>query len=269
MSIKKESLANLIKTSALICFTAYLLLNSLLSGAQTLTVTGAYSIPLGNYGSKDATIMDSQYGLAKPGSALSIIFDLNKKHSWINPFIQYTYNANKMDEVAAASIAKRADPTFVEIQAIRPWRQNAILAGPRFNYYGSAYELFAKAGIGMGWLSTYSYNLYYDSLVLSYGKFYGLNAVLKNQGLKAFSLVYSVGVGSNININHSISLCLGYEFYYSSPDYGIEVLKDINNINIVQGSTANPKNISFKIPFLVSTFYCGLRFNLDQALTKK
>ncbi len=219
------------------------------SKAQTISFLGGLSVPGGLYASKDFTQKDC--GLALPGYHVTVIFDDNRKGRAISPFIQYTFNTNKMDEGASQKITYAYDTLSRGVQSIKPWTQNFILIGPRYNYYGNDFDLYAKAGIGMGWLSTYAYNIYYDSI-----------GTLKNKGLSANALVFSLGIGANIYINSGVSVCLGYEYFYAQPDYGIEKLEDVFGRVVAKASA------KFQTPFQSANFYAGLRFQLKRNVEK-
>ena len=254
---KKGIPASLQKTFALICFTVFFLLNASLSSAQTLTFLGGISLPSGLYASKDFT-KASEIGLALPGYNFSLIFDDNRKGKIISPFIQYTFNSNKMDGEAFEKFEKAYSSNCKGLQASKPWNQSLIMIGPRLNFYGDNFDMFVKGSLGIGWLASYEYNIYYDTIM----QYTGVNAMTKNIRLKANVLVFSFGLGTDIHVNQSVSACLGYEFFYARPEYGFEKLANRFGTVILTGQT------KFAPPFQTSVFYAGLRFHLKRNLKK-
>ena len=225
--------------------------NYSVSMAQSVSISAGPSLPYDIYGSADFT--KSAPGMAKTGYTVSVIFDDNRKGRIFSPFIQYTYNNNKIDEAAADKFYKFIDPAIKGFQAFKPWNQSIILIGPRYNYFGENFDLFVKGGIGMGWLSTFGYNVLHDSI-----------GVIKYNILNVNALAYSVGLGTHIYVNTSVSLCLGYEYYYARANYGYEKYSDINGKTIL--STVPVK---VDVPLNYGNFYLGLRFLLKRNLEKK
>ncbi len=215
MSIKRETPANLRKTFALIFFTTYLLLVSMLANAQTITFAGGPSIPTGLYGSSDLT--QDPPGLALTGYHCTIILEENRKSRLISPFIQFTYNANKINDDVSIQFYKVLDPANVGFNSFKPWSQSLLLAGPKFQYFGNCYDIYLKGGIGIGWLSTFGYTLLTSHTIIVPGDTVPKRTleISKYNVLKDNSICYSVGLGTNIYLNECLSVCFGYEIFYA------------------------------------------------------
>ncbi|MDP1728065.1 MAG: hypothetical protein Q8M15_14865 [Bacteroidota bacterium] len=247
---KKGIPASLQKTFALICFTLYFFLNTSLTKAQTLTVISGPSIPHGLYASTDFT--NRAPGLAKLGYHVSLIFEANSKGRTISPFVQYTFNCNQMNEEAAYNFYKFIDDKNKSVQAYKPWNQSILLIGPKFNFFAENFDLNIKAGIGMAWISTFGYTILQDSFNL-------VNGFSKYNILKASTIAYSIGIGTNLYLNRSVSLSLGYEYFYANAHFGKEKYTDyFGRIKL----SNDP--VFVEIPFQTSVFYIGIRLQLKK-----
>jgi hypothetical protein len=246
-AIKKPLLlaTRLQKSRATICFVLLYLLNHNVSFSQSISFCGGPSLPYGLYASKDFTKLSP--GMANTGYAISIVADDNSKPRMVNTFIQFSHNNNKIDEHALTNIYKFIDPGYKSAQAYKSWSQNILILGGRFNYFAYNFNLYAKVGIGMGWFSSYGYNLYSDSL-----------GVVKFNVLNDNALTFMAGVGSNIYLRQGLSAVLGYDFFYAEANYGYEKFTN-NNGNLKAAVAAEVKP-----SLLLGNFYFGLRFQLKK-----
>ncbi|MCF8254284.1 MAG: hypothetical protein K9H61_01650 [Bacteroidia bacterium] len=239
------------KTIAANCFVLIFLFLSNPTIAQTIAFSGGISLPSGLYGSRDFTNKDA--GLAKTGYALNIIFEDNRKNRIVNPFLQFTHNTNTIDQDAVEKYVRVLNPTIIGLQTYKPWTQNLLMAGAKFNYFNSNYTLFAKLGVGLAWNRTFGY-AYYDTLS-------GYD-IIKRKVASENSLAINLGFGTNIYLNDKVSLVLSYDYFNSQPNFGKPAYVDASGNNI--GSSE-----SYESPFQTSTITLGLCFQLNRVYQKK
>ncbi|MBC7382382.1 MAG: hypothetical protein H7296_05215 [Bacteroidia bacterium] len=247
MIIPKGIITNLQKTSTVICFTFSFFIVASISNAQTLTFLGGVSLPTSLYANTDFTL--EAPGTAKTGYMVSGVFDYNQRSRIINPFIQFSFNSNNINDEAWDKYYHSIAPKYTALIAFSPWTQNIILLGPRFNYFGDNFDMFLKAGLGMAWLKSYGYTLTDTAAKIS----------IKYNVLSTNALAFSFGLGSNIYINSGLSICIGYEFLYANADYGYEKYTDSNG-NIIPAKLKVKNDIALS----TGTFYAGLRFHMKR-----
>jgi hypothetical protein len=239
--------ARLQKTKRTLCFLFIIFSSSFGLFAQTIAFTTGTSFPYGLYASKDFN--QTSAGMAINGQAYSLLLEDNRKARTVSPFVQFTHNTNQIDQNALNDVYKYigVNAGYRGAQAFKPWAQTLLLGGARFSYFGENYELFAKTGIGMGWLSTYGYNIYSDTL-----------GFIKFNPLKVNTLSLLGGFGMYLYGKKNISVTLGYDFFYANADYGYE--KFTTGGNPIRASVA----VKVKPPLQLGNFYLGFRLNLNR-----
>jgi len=221
MTNPKYRFTNLHKTNSLIVLVILFLFVNKLTFSQSISIMAGPSQPYGLYASKDFTRTSA--GMANRGTAISILIEDNKNPRLFTPYIQITHNNNPIDPLALDKVYQFLK--YDNAQAFKPWNQTMLLGGGKVNYFGSNFDLFAKAAIGLGWMSTYGYNIYSDSLGL-----------IKFNPLKVNAFVLSAGVGANFYLRENISFTLGYDYFYAKNNFGYE--KYTNNNGTVKANVA-------------------------------
>ncbi|MDZ4668526.1 MAG: hypothetical protein SGJ00_11685 [bacterium] len=216
------------------------------SFSQSISINLGPSQPYGLYASKD--FIQTSAGIATKGFAVSVLLEDNRKAKLISPFIQITSNNNPIDQDALDRVYKFLK--YQSAQATKPWNQTTLMGGGKINYYNNNFDLFAKAGVGLGWMSTYSYNLY-DTI-----------GVIKFNTLKVNALVLTAGLGANIYLKENVSVCLGYDFFYAKNNFGYE--KYTNGNGPIKAAVA----VEVKPDFQMGHFYAGIKFQLTDSRKK-
>ncbi len=243
--------ARLQKTKRTLCFLLIIFFAKLPSIAQTISFGTGTTFPYGLYASKDFN--QTSAGLATKGQAYTLILEDNRKPRTVYPFIQFTHNTNPIDQNALNDVYKYigVNAGYRGAQAFKPWAQTLLMGGARFSYVVENYELFAKTGVGMGWLSTYGYNIYSDSL-----------GFIKFNPLKVNTLTLMGGFGMHLYGKNNISLTLGYDFFYANADYGYEKFTALGNP--LRAAVA----VKVKPPLQLGNLYVGFRLNLARPQKK-
>ena len=247
MENKKITAARLQKTMASFGFVLLFLLTNLSSFSQSISIFAGPSQPYGLYASKDFNRTSA--GMANKGTAISLIIEDNRNAKVISPYIQITHNNNPIDDDALDKVYQFLK--YQNAQAFKPWNQTMLMGGGKVNYYGNNFDLFAKGAVGLGWMSTYGYNIYSDSIGL-----------VKFNPLKVNALVLSAGLGANIYFKENVSLTLGYDFFYAKNNFGYE--KYSNGAGPVKATVA----IEVKPDFQIGHFYVGLKLHLKDPRKK-
>lgn len=247
MEIKKITAARLQKTMASLGFVLLFLLTNLSSFSQSISIFAGPSQPYGLYASKDFNRTSA--GMANKGTAISLVIEDNRNAKVFSPFIQITHNNNPIDEAALDKVYHYLK--YQNAQAFKPWNQTMLMGGGKVNYYGNNFDLFAKGAVGLGWMGTYGYNIYSDSIGL-----------IKFNPLKVNALVLSAGVGANIYFKENVSLTLGYDFFYAKNNFGYE--KYSNGAGPVKATVA----VEVKPDFQIGHFYVGLKLHLKDPRKK-
>jgi hypothetical protein len=246
MDNKKNCLARLQKTMASIGILLLFLLTASPSFSQSVSINLGPSQPYGLYASKDFT--QTSAGMATKGFAVSVLLEDNRKAKLINPFIQVTVNNNSIDQEALDKVYKFLN--YQNTQATKPWNQTTLMGGGKINYFNNNFDLFAKGAIGLGWMSTYGYNLY-DSV-----------GVIKFNVLKVNALVLNGGVGANVYLKENVSFTIGYDYFYAKNNFGYE--KYTNGNGPVKAAVA----VEVKPDFQLGHFYMGLKLQLSNPRKK-
>ncbi|MCG9881410.1 MAG: hypothetical protein MH472_12495, partial [Bacteroidia bacterium] len=165
------------------------------------------------------------------------------KANLIHPYIQWINNSNPADEEALEKIYQF---NYRTIQTFANWTQNMLFGGAKFNHYNESFDLFAKTGLGFGWMRSYGYNIYTDSL-----------GVIKFNPLQVNAVVIQMGVGANVYVKQNLSFCLGYDFLYAKNNFGYEQYSNAN------GPITAALAVEVKPDFMVGNFYAGLKFHLS------
>lgn len=247
MENKKITAARLQKTMASLGFVLLFLLTNLSSFSQSISIFAGPSQPYGLYASKDFNRTSA--GMANKGTAISLVIEDNRNAKMFSPFIQITHNNNPIDEAALDKVYQYLK--YQSAQAFKPWNQTMLMGGGKVNYYGNNFDLFAKGAVGLGWMGTYGYNIYSDSIGL-----------IKFNPLKVNALVLSAGVGANIYFKENVSLTLGYDFFYAKNNFGYE--KYSNGAGPIKASVA----VEVKPDFQIGHFYVGLKLHLKDPRKK-
>lgn len=95
--------ARLQKTKRTLCFLLIIFFAKLPSIAQTISFGTGTTFPYGLYASKDFN--QTSAGLATKGQAYTLVLEDNRKARTVNPFIQFTYNTNSIDQNALNACA--------------------------------------------------------------------------------------------------------------------------------------------------------------------
>lgn len=234
--------ARLQKTTLLICF-CFTILFIREVNAQSITIYGGPSLPVGLYGAKDFPL--SENGIASTGFHTGLVYDFKPKSNYFNMYAGLEYNKNKVNEEAFNRLILYNNPDLRSVQILKSWNQGAIMFGGKIRYSNQHYDLFGKLGLGISWLGSPAYNLNYDSALIIKWK----NAVVVTG-------MAQIGLGANIHINHGVSLFTGMDLMLARPDYGTIKFTDTNG-NPVSTSLEN-----LKVPFTAFQFSLGIRFNI-------
>lgn len=216
--------------------------------AQHITLAVGKSLPYGLYSSTD--YLQTSPGMAMPGMALSVTGEDGRFSKYIWPYLQFTYNTNPIDQNAIDEVYKLLK--YRGAQVYRPWTQLLLMGGAKFTYQSERYELYAKTGIAMGWMSTYGYNIYSDSV-----------GIIKFNSLSQNALTLMAGIGASVYVLPNVSLCAGYDFYYARPNFGYE--KYTNALGAVRAAVA----VEVKPALTLGNLYAGVRFQLPRNKFKK
>jgi hypothetical protein len=247
MTNPKYRFTNLHKTNSLIVFVVLFLFVNKLTFSQSITIMAGSSQPYGLYASKDFT--KTSPGMANRGSTISILLEDNRNPKLFSSFIQITHNNNPIDYLALDKVYQFLK--YENAQVFKSWDQTMLMGGAKVNYFGNNFDLFAKGAAGLGWMSTFGYNIYSDSLGL-----------VKFNPLKVNALVLSAGVGANLYLRENISLSFGYDFFYAKNNFGYE--KYSNSNGPVKASVA----VEVKPDFQTGNFYVGLKLHLKDPRKK-
>lgn len=236
-----KSFARLKKTMAYLCFISIFLFNSVSLLAQSISVSFGSSQPYGLYASKD--VYNTSAGMANVGRAIGVMIEDNRKANLIHPYLQWVNNTNAVDQSALEKIYQF---NYRTVQTFANWTQNMLFGGVKFNYYDESFDLFAKTGLGFGWMRTHGYNIYTDSI-----------GVIKFNPLKVNALVLQGGLGANVYVKKNVSLCFGYDFLFAQNNFGYEQYSNAN------GPLVAALAVEVKPDFMVGNFYAGLKFQLS------
>lgn len=215
------------------------------SQAQSLMLGGGLSLPQGIYSSKDFSQVNA--GIAVNGYSLQVTVEDNRLNRVVIPVIQYTYNQNGIDASAIEQYLVILDPNVSGVQMYAPYQQHLLMGAAKFAYHQKGYSLFAKTGVGIGWMKSFGYN-YYDST--SFG-------LIKRKTASTQALVLCVGLGSRIYLSETISLIGGFDYYYAKQDFGKATYVDAAGNSIGFGEVYAPD-------FKTSNVYMGICFLLNQ-----
>lgn len=234
--------ARLQKTTLLICF-CFTLFFPKLTGAQTLSLWGGSSFPLGLFAGKDFPFFEN--GFATNGRSFGVEYEFKSKNNWFNYSIGYRNFNYDVDENAFEKLllSVPSNKVYNSIFKVQNWSANGLFFSSRFSYKQPDYELFVKPAVGMLWSSSPSYYLVSDSFAVKW------------QSSNTTSLFLQMGVGSFIHINKTISILVSSDLVFSKPDYGTIQLT-------AQGSPIQRTDDKLQVPFLALGINLGLRFNL-------
>lgn len=241
-----NSVARLKKTTASLgfIFIFLCLLNKL--NAQSVSAYIGSSIPYGLYGSKD--VFNTSAGMALIGRSVGVLVEDNRKAKRVHPYLQFINNSNAVDENALIKIYQYDNST---IQTFESWSQNILLGGAKYNYFGESFNLFAKGGLGFGWMKSHAYNIYTDS-----------SGVIKFNQLQTNTLVFQGGCGASIYLKQNLSFTFGYDFLFARNNFGFEKYSN------AAGPVTALVPLEVKPDFKVGNFYLGFKFDLGKAIKK-
>ncbi|MFY8189988.1 MAG: hypothetical protein ACOVK9_03405 [Bacteroidia bacterium] len=241
-----NSVARLKKTMASLGFIFIFLHTIKPVYAQSVSAYLGSSIPYGLYGSKD--IYNTSAGMALNGRSISLLIEDDRSQKKFQPYIQWMYNTNDVDENVLTKIYQY---NYRTIQAFQAWSQNILLGGAKANYFGESFNLFVKGGLGFGWMRTHGFNIYTDS-----------SGVIKFNPLQVNAFVLIAGLGTNIYLKQNLSLSLGYDFLFAKNNFGYEKYSNAN------GPVPAAVAVEVKPDFMIGNFYLGLKFNLGSSRKK-